>query len=123
MVRRSQEARASLFCTLGMPEIGLINRSRMNREVHVRFWERLRGRFPRSTHHKLHWHLDVSFDEDQNRHRSGYAAENISLINKTALNLLKNETTVKAGIKTKRLKAGWDDNYMLKVLMVGLTVD
>ena len=72
---------------------------------------------------KLHWHLDVSFDEDQNRHRSGYAAENISLINKTALNLLKNETTVKAGIKTKRLKAGWDDDYMLKVLMVGFTTD
>ena len=72
---------------------------------------------------KLHWQLDVSFNEDKNRCRSGYAAQSISLINKVALNLLKNEKTVKAGVKTKRLKAGWSDRYMMKVLTVGLKTD
>jgi predicted transposase YbfD/YdcC len=71
---------------------------------------------------KLHWQLDVSFNQDQNRLRSGFAAQNIGLINKIALNLLKNEKSVKVGIKSKRLKAGWDNAYMMKVLTVGLTV-
>lgn len=69
---------------------------------------------------KLHWQLDVSFNEDNNRLRSGNAAENIALMNKVALNLLKNERSVKVGIKNKRLKAGWDNNYLMKVLTVGL---
>jgi len=68
---------------------------------------------------KLHWQLDVSFNEDHNRLRSGYAAENLSMMNKIALNLLKNEKSVKVGVKTKRLKAGWDEAYMMKVLTVG----
>jgi len=70
---------------------------------------------------KLHWQLDVSFNEDKNRLRSGYAAENFSMMNKIALNLLKNEKSVKVGVKTKRLKAGWDEAYMMKVLTVGFT--
>jgi predicted transposase YbfD/YdcC len=70
---------------------------------------------------KLHWQLDVSFNEDRNRLRSGYAAENFSMMNKVALNLLKNEKSVKVGVKTKRLKAGWDDTYMMKVITVGFT--
>ena len=69
---------------------------------------------------KLHWQLDVSFDEDQNRLRSGFAAENFSLMNKIALNLLKNEKSVRIGVKNKRLKAGWDNRYMAKVLAVGV---
>ena len=64
--------------------------------------------------------MDVSFDEDKNRLRSGSAAENIALMNKIALNLLKNEKSIRLGIKNKRLKAGWDNDYMLKVLTVGL---
>ena len=71
---------------------------------------------------KLHWQLDVSFNEDQNRLRSGYGAQNVALINKIALNLLKNEKSVKVGIKGKRLKAGWDNAYMMKVLTVGSIV-
>jgi len=72
---------------------------------------------------KLHWQLDVSFNEDLNRLRSGFAAQNIALINKIALNLLKNEKTAKVGIKNKRLKAGWDNAYLMKVLTVGLSID
>lgn len=65
---------------------------------------------------KLHWALDVSFGEDQSRKRAGYAAQNFSILNRIALNLLKQEKTSKRGIKGKRLKAGWDHDYLLKLL-------
>jgi len=63
--------------------------------------------------------VTISFNEDSLRHRSGHAAQNIALINKLALNLRKNEKSTKVGVKNKRLKAGWDNNYMMKVLSVG----
>jgi predicted transposase YbfD/YdcC len=65
---------------------------------------------------KLHWVLDVGFSEDSSRKRNLNAAQNYSIILKIALNLLKNEKTEKQGIKGKRLKAGWDENYLLTVL-------
>ncbi|MBL4861511.1 MAG: ISAs1 family transposase [Crocinitomicaceae bacterium] len=65
---------------------------------------------------KLHWTLDVAFGEDASRKRKGNAAQNFSTLNKIALNLLKNEKTLKIGVKGRRLKAGWDDIYLRKVL-------
>ena len=67
---------------------------------------------------KLHWVLDVAFGEDLSRKRAGNAAQNFSLINRVAFNLLKKETTLKRGIKGKRLKAAWDHPYLLKLLGV-----
>lgn len=64
----------------------------------------------------LHWSLDVSFGEDDSRVRKGHAAENLSRLRRMALNLLKLETSRKIGIKNKRLRAGWDHDYLLKVL-------
>lgn len=64
----------------------------------------------------LHWVLDVAFNEDHSRKRVGNAAQNFSLINRIALNLLKNEKSAKVGVKGKRLKAGWDNEYLLKIL-------
>lgn len=64
----------------------------------------------------LHWQLDVSFDEDHCRIRKGHAAENLAVLRHIALNLLKQEKSLKGGIKTKRLKAAWDDRYRAKVL-------
>jgi len=66
----------------------------------------------------LHWSLDVSFNEDKSRVRKGYADQNLSAVRKIALNLLRDEPTVKRGIKTKRMKAGWDDTYLKAVLRV-----
>lgn len=64
----------------------------------------------------LHWTLDVTFREDECRVRRGEAAENLCTLRHFALNLLKQETTLKKSIKQKRLRAGWDDNYRAKVL-------
>lgn len=64
----------------------------------------------------LHWSLDVSFKEDLSRVRMGYAAENLSIIRRVALNLLKQEKTSKVGIAARRKRAGWDNQYLLKVL-------
>lgn len=65
---------------------------------------------------KLHWTLDVAFAEDSSRKRAGNAAQNYSVILKIALNLMKNETSVKQGIRGKRLKAAWDNKYLKKIL-------
>ena len=65
----------------------------------------------------LHWQLDVTFSEDQSRIRKGHADANFSILRRTALSLLKQETTARVGIKNKRLNAGWDDSYLEKVLM------
>ena len=55
---------------------------------------------------KLHWALDVSFGEDLDRKRTGQAAQNYSMRNRIALNLLKQEKSCKLGIKSKCLKGG-----------------
>ena len=65
---------------------------------------------------QLHWVLDVAFREDDARARKGHAAENLATVRKLALNLLKQETSAKRGIKSKRLRAGWDHRYLLKIL-------
>lgn len=65
---------------------------------------------------EVHWVLDVAFGEDAARVRVGHAAENLAVVRRIALNLLKRETTAKLGIKTKRRRCGWDDTYLLKVL-------
>jgi predicted transposase YbfD/YdcC len=64
----------------------------------------------------LHWQLDVSFREDDRRIRKGHGAENFSRLGRIALNLLKRDTSIKSGIKSKRLNAGWDHDYLLKLI-------
>jgi predicted transposase YbfD/YdcC len=64
----------------------------------------------------LHWVLDVAFREDDCRIRKGYGAQNFAVLRRIALNLPKQEQTAKCGIKNKRLRAGWDQAYLFKVL-------
>lgn len=65
----------------------------------------------------LHWVLDIAFNEDHHRLRKDNGPANFAVFRHIALNLLKHETTIKAGIKAKRLRAGWDESYLLKVLV------
>jgi len=65
---------------------------------------------------ELHWTLDIAFDEDRCRVRKDHGPENFALLRHIALNLLKQERTVKRGIKGKRLLAAWKEDYLLKVL-------
>lgn len=64
----------------------------------------------------LHWVLDVEFGEDASRIRKDHGPENMTVLRHIALNLLKQDKSLKVGIKSKRLKAGWDERYLLKVL-------
>lgn len=64
----------------------------------------------------LHWVLDMAFREDESRVRLGHAAENMSRLRQMALTLLKKEKTAKVGVKNKRLRAGWDNAYLEKLL-------
>jgi len=65
---------------------------------------------------KVHWVLDVAFQEDDSRVRKGHAPENLAVIRHIGLNLLRSEKSQKVGFKAKRKMAGWDDDYLLKVL-------
>lgn len=65
---------------------------------------------------KLHWVLDIAFREDESRVRKGHADENFAIARHIALNKLKKENSSKRGIKAKRKKAGWSEEYLLKVL-------
>ncbi len=65
---------------------------------------------------KLHWVLDVQFNEDSSRIRKDNAPQNFAIIRHIALNLLNQDKTVKAGVKRKRNKAGWDNEYLEKIL-------
>ena len=67
---------------------------------------------------QLHWTLDVCFGEDSSRVRIENAAENLSRMRRIALTLLKQEKTVKMGVKAKRMKAAYDRKYLLKVLKI-----
>ena len=65
---------------------------------------------------KLHWVLDMAFREDENRVHVGYGQENMAALRSWALNLLRRDKTTNASINRKRLKAGWDNNYLQKIL-------
>ena len=64
----------------------------------------------------LHWCLDISFREDHCRIRKDHTAENMAILRHMAINPIKLEKSRKGGIQTKRLKAAWDNNYLMKIM-------
>ncbi len=69
-----------------------------------------------SVENKVHWQLDVSYGEDKSKVRKDNGPENLSVLKRCTMNLLKADTTTKAGIKNKRAKAGWSKEYMIGLL-------
>lgn len=68
---------------------------------------------------QLHWVLDIAFREDDSRVRDRNAATNLAILRRFALSLCKQEKTARVGIKIKRKRAGWDNDYLLTLLNVG----
>ena len=79
-----------------------------------RFGEAVRGHW--RIENSLHWVLDMAFREDESRVRTGHAPANLAVLRHIAVSLLQQEKTAKVGVQTKRLKAGWDNRYLAKVL-------
>ena len=69
-----------------------------------------------SIENQLHWILDVGFDKDASQCCRGYTAANLAVIRHVGINLLSRDKKTRVGVKTKRLKAGWDDNYLKHIL-------
>jgi predicted transposase YbfD/YdcC len=65
----------------------------------------------------LHWVLDIAFNEDRLRTKDRNAIDNLALLNRLAVSLLRQDHSVKAGVKCKRKKAGWDDDYLQHLLL------
>ncbi len=63
-----------------------------------------------------HWVLDVAFREDDSRVRIGDGAENLGVLRRIALNLIRLDRSRKGSVHTKRLKAGWNQDYLLHLL-------
>jgi len=79
----------------------------------ARFAQAVRGHW--GIENGLHWNLDISFREDECRVRDPVARENLAVLRHLALSRLKHDDT-KLGIQNKRLKAGWDESYLSKLL-------
>lgn len=65
---------------------------------------------------RVHWVLDLAFREDESRVRKDHGPQNLAMLRRMALNLLKQERTARAGTHAKRLRAAWDQAYLLKLL-------
>jgi len=66
---------------------------------------------------KLHWVLDMTFREDEQRKRAKHAAANFAIVRKIGLNLLKKDSG-KGSLRTKRLKAAWNKDFLINLLKI-----
>lgn len=67
----------------------------------------------------LHWSLDVTFGEDAHRLRKDHGPENMAMLRRAALTLIKQERIEKGSLRRKRLRAGWNNAYLEKLLKCG----
>lgn len=81
-----------------------------------RFAQAARGHW--GVENDLHWSLDISFREDDSRARSGHAPENLAIMRRFALSLIKKDPLRKIGVKASRKRAGWSNEYLLQLLRV-----
>jgi predicted transposase YbfD/YdcC len=77
---------------------------------------RIRGHW--GIENRLHWSLDVTFNEDQSRIRQGHAAENAALLRRLALSILKQDTRYSNSLRCKRLRAAWENSALEHFLTI-----
>ena len=77
------------------------------------FAQAVRGHW--AIENKLHWTLDVTFNEDQSRIRKDHGAENFALLRRFVLSIIKLDKS-KGSMRSKRKKAGWSEDYLLSLL-------
>lgn len=85
-------------------------------ESAVRFAGAVRGHW--GIENCVHWVLDLAFREDESRVRRDHAPQNLATLRHLALNLLRREKMAKGGLKAKRLRAGWDESYLERLLTI-----
>lgn len=83
-----------------------------------RFAAAARGHW--AVENSLHWCLDIAFREDDSRVRTGHAPENLAMIRALALTLIKRDPHRKIGVKASRKRAGWDMEYLKKLIGVAV---
>jgi predicted transposase YbfD/YdcC len=64
----------------------------------------------------LHWVMDVTFREDDSRIHKDYGGENVSWLRRLAISLIKRDTTIKDSIRSKRIRAGYDVEFLKQML-------
>lgn len=79
-----------------------------------RFAESVRSHW--GIENQLQWLLDVAFHEDASRIRKDHAPANLAVVRHIALNLLRQDSSAKGGVKAKRLQAGWNNDYLAQLL-------
>jgi predicted transposase YbfD/YdcC len=79
-----------------------------------RLGEVVRGHW--SVENGLHWVLDMAFAEDRSRARKDNAQENLALLRRWTLSLLRQDKTMSGSIEKKRLMAGWNTENLEKLL-------
>ena len=65
----------------------------------------------------MHWHLDCEFGDDLSRYRTGHGAKNMAVVRRFALGLIRANKD-RGSVKTRRKKASWDPDFLLKVLQL-----
>jgi predicted transposase YbfD/YdcC len=73
-------------------------------------------RYHWSVENKLHWVMDMDFDEDSCRARTDHAPENFALLRQIAHNLIRQESSKKVSIRRKINKAGWDNDFLARIV-------
>jgi predicted transposase YbfD/YdcC len=79
-----------------------------------RFAEAVRGHW--QVENSLHWTLDVTFDEDHSRASKDHGAQNLGLLRRIALSLLKRYRGDNRSVRQRRLRAAWNPDYLLRIL-------
>lgn len=115
----------------GLRSIGMIQAQRRIADHHSTFVRYYLSSLPADAHqfahaarahwqieNQLHWSLDVTFHEDANRTRTDCAPQNLAIVRHIALNLLQQDRSTNDSLKVKRLRAAWDQHYLLKLLSI-----